>query len=49
MKLHEHQAKELLKRYGLPVPEGRVAFNLQEALQACEELGEFPLVVKAQV
>lgn len=49
MKLHEHQAKELLKRYGLPVPEGRVAFSLQEALQAAEELGEFPLVVKAQV
>ncbi|MCS6876442.1 MAG: acetate--CoA ligase family protein, partial [Aquificaceae bacterium] len=49
MKLHEHQAKEILKRFGLPVPEGRVAFSPQQAVQVCEELGEFPLVVKAQV
>jgi succinyl-CoA synthetase beta subunit len=49
MKLHEHQAKEILKKYNLPVPEGKVAFSLQEAKQAAEELGEFPLVVKAQV
>ncbi|GBC88114.1 Succinate--CoA ligase [ADP-forming] subunit beta [bacterium HR13] len=49
MKLHEHQAKEILKRYNLPVPEGRVAFSVQEALQASEELGDYPLVVKAQV
>jgi len=49
MKLHEHQAKEILKNYNLPVPEGKVAFSLQEAKQVAEELGEFPLVVKAQV
>jgi succinyl-CoA synthetase (ADP-forming) beta subunit (EC 6.2.1.5) len=49
MKLHEHQAKEILKKYNLPVPEGKVAFSLQEARQVAEELGEFPLVVKAQV
>jgi succinyl-CoA synthetase beta subunit len=49
MKLHEHQAKEILKKYNLPVPEGKVAFSLQEAKQTAEELGEFPLVVKAQV
>jgi Succinyl-CoA synthetase, beta subunit len=49
MKLHEHQAKEILKKYNLPVPEGKVAFSLQEAKQVAEELGEFPLVVKAQV
>jgi len=49
MKLHEHQAKEILKRYDLPVPEGKVAFSLEEARQVAEELGEFPLVVKAQV
>ncbi len=49
MKLHEHQAKEVLKKYGLPVPEGKVAFTLQEARQVAEELGKFPLVVKAQV
>ena len=49
MKLHEHQAKEILRRYDLPVPEGKVAFSLEEARQIAEELGEFPLVVKAQV
>jgi len=49
MKLHEHQAKEILKRYDLPVPEGKVAFSLEEARQVAEELGEFPLVAKAQV
>jgi succinyl-CoA synthetase beta subunit len=43
MKLHEHQAKEILKKYNLPVPEGKVAFSLQEAKQVAEELGEFPI------
>jgi len=49
MKLHEHQAKEILSKYGLPVPEGKVAFTVKEAVEVAEELGEFPLVVKAQV
>ena len=49
MKLHEHQAKEIFSRYGIPVPEGKVAFSLKEAREVAEELGEFPLVVKAQI
>ncbi len=49
MKLHEHQAKEILSKYGLPVPEGKVAFSPKEAQEVAQELGEFPLVVKAQV
>ncbi|HIQ49283.1 MAG TPA: ADP-forming succinate--CoA ligase subunit beta [Aquifex aeolicus] len=49
MKLHEHQAKEIFSKYGIPVPEGKVAFSLKEAKQVAEELGEFPLVVKAQI
>ena len=49
MKLHEHQAKEVFSRYGIPVPEGKVAFSVEEALKIAEELGGFPLVVKAQV
>lgn len=49
MKLHEHQAKEIFAKYGLPVPEGKVAFTLKEAKQVAEELGSFPLVVKAQI
>ncbi|GAB6065128.1 ADP-forming succinate--CoA ligase subunit beta [Aquifex pyrophilus] len=49
MKLHEHQAKEIFAKYGIPVPEGKVAFSLKEAKDVAEELGEFPLVVKAQI
>lgn len=49
MKLHEHQAKEIFAKYGIPVPEGKVAFSLKEAREVAKELGEYPLVVKAQV
>ncbi|ACG57612.1 succinyl-CoA synthetase, beta subunit [Hydrogenobaculum sp. Y04AAS1] len=49
MKLHEHQSKELLKKYGLPVPEGYAAFNVKEAKEAAQALGGYPLVVKAQI
>jgi succinyl-CoA synthetase beta subunit len=46
--LYEHQGKELLARYGIPVSEGRVALTPAEARAAAEELGG-PVVVKAQV
>ena len=49
MKLHEHQAKEIFAKYGIPVPEGKVAFSLKEAKEVAQELGEYPLVVKAQI
>lgn len=49
MKLHEHQAKEIFKRFGIPVPEGGVAFSLDEALRVARDLGDYPLVVKAQI
>ena len=48
MKLHEYQAKELLARYGVPTPEGRVARTPDEAAEAAEALGG-KVVVKAQV
>ena len=48
MKLHEYQAKELFGRFGLPVPEGRVAATAEEALDSARALG-FPVAVKAQV
>lgn len=48
MDLHEHQGKELFRRYGIPVSEGRLATTPQEARRAAEELGG-PVVVKAQV
>jgi succinyl-CoA synthetase beta subunit len=46
--LHEHQGKELFLRYGIPVSDGRLATNAEEARRAAEELGG-PVVVKAQV
>jgi succinyl-CoA synthetase beta subunit len=46
--LFEHQGKELLARYGIPVSEGRVATTPEEARSAAEELGG-RVVVKAQV
>ncbi len=48
MDLYEHQGKELLGCMGVPVPAGRVAFSVDEAAAAAEELGG-PVVVKAQV
>jgi succinyl-CoA synthetase beta subunit len=49
MKIHEYQAKELFRRHGVAVPEGAVAFNLEEARAAAAKLGAFPMVVKAQI
>jgi succinyl-CoA synthetase beta subunit len=46
--LHEHQGKELFRRYGIPVSEGRLATSPAEARAAGAEIG-FPVVVKAQV
>jgi succinyl-CoA synthetase beta subunit len=48
MKLHEFQAKEIFRRYGLPIPPGKVAATPAEARAIAEELG-YPVVVKAQV
>ncbi|MBI5590435.1 MAG: ADP-forming succinate--CoA ligase subunit beta [Deltaproteobacteria bacterium] len=49
MKIHEYQAKELFKKYNIPIPEGSVAFNVQEAQAVAEKLGGYPVVVKAQI
>ncbi|WP_456419005.1 ADP-forming succinate--CoA ligase subunit beta, partial [Thermovibrio sp.] len=49
MKIHEYQAKEIFKKYGLPVPRGIVAHNAHEAECAAKELGTPVVVVKAQV
>ncbi len=48
MKIHEYQGKEILRKYGVPTLEGRVAFTAEEAVQAAEALG-WPVVVKAQI
>lgn len=49
MKIHEYQAKEIFKKYGLPVPNGIVVHTAQEAEKAAESLGTPVVVVKAQV
>jgi len=49
MNIHEYQAKEVLKGYGVVVPRGHVAFTPDEAVKAAEELGGSLWVVKAQI
>ena len=49
MKIHEYQAKELFKKFDIPIPDGHVAFSIEEAKAAAEKLGQFPVVVKAQI
>jgi succinyl-CoA synthetase beta subunit len=48
MKIHEYQAKEIMRRYGIPVQPGKVATTPGEAEQIARELGT-PVVIKAQV
>jgi succinyl-CoA synthetase beta subunit len=47
--VHEHQAKELLGSYGVPVPAGAVAYAPHQAVAAASELGGGRWVVKAQI
>ena len=49
MKVHEYQAKEILKAHGVPVPKGRVAETSDEARRLAEEIGTRRIVVKAQI
>jgi succinyl-CoA synthetase beta subunit len=49
LNIHEYQTKELLRGYGVPVPEGRVAHNVDNAATIAEELGGERWVVKAQI
>jgi succinyl-CoA synthetase beta subunit len=49
MKIHEYQAKEILRKYNVPVPMGKPAFSVDEAVKIAEELGGNVWVVKAQI
>ncbi len=49
MNVHEYQAKEMLREFGVPVPAGVLATTPAEAEDAARELGTAVVVVKAQV
>src|SRR5579864_5899549 len=49
MNLHEYQAKQLLKQYGVPVPSGEVVWDADSAADVASRLGGSRWVVKAQV
>ncbi len=49
MKIHEHQAKEILKKYNVPVPVGFVAYTADAAVEAARKLPTEIAVVKAQI
>jgi succinyl-CoA synthetase beta subunit len=49
MNIHEHQAKTVLAKYGVPVPRGHEAYSVDEAVAAAESLGGPVWVLKAQI
>src|SRR5579859_7701754 len=52
MKIHEYQAKEILRKYGVPVPGGEMAMTIEQAETAAKSLfsaGNAAVVVKAQI
>ena len=49
MKIHEYQGKEILKKFGVPIPKGGVAFTVEEAINVAHALGGNVWVVKAQI
>lgn len=49
MNIHEYQAKEILRKYGVPTPVGHVVFNAEEAVPAAKQLPGDVYVVKAQI
>jgi succinyl-CoA synthetase beta subunit len=49
MNIHEYQAKELMTKFGVPVPKGKPAFSADEAYAVAQQLGVSKFVVKAQI
>ncbi|CDN37349.1 ADP-forming succinate--CoA ligase subunit beta [Bacillus thuringiensis] len=49
MNIHEYQGKAVLRSYGVSVPNGKIAFTVEEAVEAAKELGTDVCVVKAQI
>jgi succinyl-CoA synthetase beta subunit len=49
MKIHEHQGKDILRTFGVPVPRGHVVYAADDVRKAVEQLGGETVVVKAQI
>lgn len=49
MNIHEYQGKQVLREFGVKVPNGHVAYSVDEAVEAAEKLGSPVTVVKAQI
>jgi succinyl-CoA synthetase beta subunit len=49
MKIHEYQGKEILKKFGVAIPQGGVAFSVDEAVKVAQSIGGNVWVVKAQI
>jgi len=49
MKIHEYQGKDILREYGVAVPDGKACFSVDEAVAAAEAIGGDKWVVKAQI
>jgi len=49
MKIHEYQAKEILRNYGVTTPRGVACFSVDEAVAATNKIGGKVWVVKAQI
>ena len=49
MNVHEYQGKEILRKYGVPVPEGRIATSPDEAEKIARDLAGDTVIVKAQI
>ena len=49
MNIHEHQAKQILKKFGAVVPEGVFGFTVEELLEKCKQLKTDKFVLKAQI
>ena len=49
MNIHEYQGKEILRQYGVAVPNGKLLFTVEEAVEAAKELRTDVVVVKAQI
>ena len=48
MDIHEHQAKDILAKFGVPVPRGGLAYSPEQAAYQAREIG-LPVVIKAQI